>query len=259
MIQYSFRQDVLLRKTAFVTMLFLVILGIQLGNWQLRRAEYKENLANTITSKESLSPLSASEKSWSLNEAIYHQMVADGEWLTSEGVWLDNRPHPNGRDPKTGITTGFNLLMPLKIKVQQQDFIIWVNRGWAPRSFTQRDLVPQILEVNTTVRIKGVVLADAGKTYNFGEENNSTASDGKKLVQNLNIENLSNKLNLPYQPFVLRQENSKDSDGLDRNWPRMDSGASKHNAYALQWYALSLMTFLFWLFTGIRKQSKRLG
>jgi len=134
-----------------------------------------------------------------------------------------------------------------------------VNRGWAPRSFTQRDLVPKILDVNTTVRIKGVVLADAGKTYNFGEENNSTASDGKSLVQNLNIENLSKKMNLPYQPFVLRQESSKDSDGLDRNWPRMDTGATKHNAYALQWYALSLMTLLFWLFTGIRKQSKRLG
>ena len=62
MMQYSIRQDILLRKTAFVTMLFLVILGIQLGNWQLRRAEYKENLASTIASKENLSPLSASEK-----------------------------------------------------------------------------------------------------------------------------------------------------------------------------------------------------
>jgi cytochrome oxidase assembly protein ShyY1 len=240
-------------------MLFLVILGITLGNWQLRRAEFKENLARTIASKENLFPLSASEKSWQLNEAIYHQMVAKGVWLNSEGVWLENRPHPKGRDPKTGITTGFNLVMPLKIKVHQQEYIIWVNRGWAPRSFTQRDLVPKILDVNTIIQIKGVVLADAGKTYNFGEENYASASDGKKLVQNLNIENLSKKLNLPYQPFVLRQESSEDSDGLDRNWPRMDSGASKHNAYALQWYALSLMTFLFWLITGIRKQSKRLG
>jgi cytochrome oxidase assembly protein ShyY1 len=238
-------------------MLFLVLLGILLGNWQLRRAEYKENLARNIASKENLFPLSASEKSWQLNEAIYHQMVADGEWLNSEGVWLDNRPHPNGRDPKTGITTGFNLLMPLKIIVHQQEYIIWVNRGWAPRSFTQRDLVPKILDVSSIVQIKGVVLADAGKTYNLGEENYSTASDGKKLVQNLNIENLSKKLNLPYQPFVLRQGSSADLDGLDRNWPTMDSGASKHNAYALQWYALSLMTFLFWLITGIRKQSKR--
>ncbi len=259
MMQYSIRRDILQRKTAFVMMIFLVILGIELGNWQLRRAEYKENLASTIASKENLYPLSASKKSWQLNEAIYHQMIADGEWLNYEGVWLDNRPHPSGRDPKTGITTGFNLLMPLKIKVNQQDFIIWVNRGWAPRSFTQRDLVPKILDINTRVQIKGVVLADAGKTYNFGEENYSTASDGKRLVQNLNIENLSKKLNLPYQPFVLRQGNSDDLDGLERNWPAMDSGVAKHNAYALQWFALSLMTFLFWLITGIRKQSKRLG
>jgi cytochrome oxidase assembly protein ShyY1 len=259
MMQYSIRQDIFQRKTAFITMLFLVILGIGLGNWQLRRAEYKENLAITIASKTNLHPLSASEKSWQLSEAIYHQMVADGEWLISEGVWLDNRPHPSGRDPKTGITTGFNLLMPLKIKVHHQDFIIWVNRGWAPRSFTQRDLVPKISDMSTRVQVKGLVLADAGKTYNFGEENFSTASDGKRLVQNLNIENLSKKLNLPYLPFVLRQDNSENSDGLDRNWPAMDSGASKHNAYALQWYALSLMTFLFWLITGIRKQSKRLG
>lgn len=258
MIQYSLSYDIYHRKVAFIAMILLVILGIGLGNWQLRRAEYKENLAFSIEQKEQLSPLSASDKRWDLKDAIYHQMIIDGYWLSSEGVWLDNRPHPQGRDPMTGITTGFNLLMPIKIKIQGQDFLVWVNRGWAPRNFSKRDVVPLIDDQNIKVQIKGVVLPDAGKTFNFGQETDARASDGRLLVQNFSIEYFSKKLNLPYQPLVVRQENDT-SDGLDRNWSKMDSGASKHTAYALQWFALAVMTFLFWLFTGIRKQSKRLG
>ena len=185
-------------------------------------------------------------------------MIIDGYWLSAEGVWLDNRPHPQGRDPITGITTGFNLLMPMKIKVKEQDFIIWVNRGWAPRNFSQRDVVPTVNDINTKVQIQGVVFADAGKTYNFGQEVDAKASDGRRLLQNFSIDNFSQKINLPYQPFIVRQD-SEGNDGLDRNWSKMDSGASKHTAYAIQWFALSIMTFFFWLITGLRKQSKRLG
>jgi cytochrome oxidase assembly protein ShyY1 len=258
MIQYSIRRDIAQRKTAFIAMILLVILGICLGNWQLRRATYKEDLATNIAEKEKLNPLSASDKKWELSDALYHQIIIDGYWLNSAGVWLDNRPHPQGRDPITGITTGFNLLMPLKIKVKDQDFIIWVNRGWAPRNFSQRDVVPKVADENAKVQIKGVVFADAGKTYNFGKEVEAKASDGRELIQNFAIANFSQRINLPYQPFIVRQD-SDVNDGLDRHWPKMDSGASKHTAYAFQWFALSIMTFLFWLISGIRKQSKRLG
>ncbi|SMC63187.1 SURF1 family protein [Polynucleobacter kasalickyi] len=258
MIQYSIRQDIGQRKTAFVAMVLLVLLGIGLGNWQLHRAEYKENLASNIAKKEKQNPLSASDKKWELTDAIYHQIIIDGYWLSAEGVWLDNRPHPQGRDPITGITTGFNLLMPMKIKVKEQDFIIWVNRGWAPRNFSQRDVVPTVNDINTKVQIQGVAFADAGKTYNFGQEVDAKASDGRRLLQNFSIANFSQKINLPYQPFIVRQD-SEGNDGLDRNWSKMDSGASKHTAYAIQWFALSIMTFFFWLITGLRKQSKRLG
>ena len=218
MIQFSIRQDISNRRTAFVAMVLLVLLGVGLGNWQLRRAEYKESLAKNIAAKEQLNPLSAADKKWEINDALYHQMIIDGYWLNAEGVWLDNRPHPQGRDPITGITTGFNLLMPLKIKVGEQDYIIWVNRGWAPRSFSQRDVVPKVEDINTKVQIKGVVFADAGKTYNFGKEIDSKASDGRSLIQNFSITHFSQKLNLPYQTFIVRQE-SESNDGLDRHWP----------------------------------------
>ena len=271
MMRYSIYQDVRTRKVAFITALGLIILGIALGLWQLRRGEYKEYLAFEISQKEKLAPYFVSEKIWPTKEVLYHPMVASGRWLSSEGVWLDNRPHPLGRDPKSGISTGFYLIMPLIFNMNGQNHLVWVNRGWAPRSFTQRDLVPEVTTSENLVEVRGVAFADAGKTFAMASSVSSegstpagevrvtaVASDNRPLIQNFSIEETSKKLNLPYQPFLLRQVGPDDSNLLDRQWQLPDSGASKHRAYAVQWFALALMTFLFWIITGIRKQSERL-
>lgn len=262
MVAYSFREDISQRRAAFIAMLVLVLLGIQLGFWQLRRAEYKDQLATELIQKEQLKPISANEKQWKLDQVQFHRMIADGQWIESEGVWLDNRPHPLGRDPKTGITTGLNLLMPLKIQVQQLTYIVWVNRGWAPRNFIQRDQVPEIPSNKNSIQVSGVAFANAGNTLKIADEDGSRASDGRLLLQNFSLEEASKKLNIPAQPFILRQEaislNDGNQDSLDRHWQLPESGAARHRGYAIQWFALTGMTFLFWLITGIRKQSQRL-
>jgi cytochrome oxidase assembly protein ShyY1 len=51
MLSYSILKDIKSSKVAFIAMILLVILGIELGLWQLRRAEYKEQLAMSVAVK----------------------------------------------------------------------------------------------------------------------------------------------------------------------------------------------------------------
>jgi cytochrome oxidase assembly protein ShyY1 len=250
-------QDIKKRPTAFITMLFLVILGVELGLWQLRRAEYKIQKVQEIQSKTQLPFLLANEKEWIVDEALYHRMQASGYWLAKQGVWLENRTHPLGKDPKTGITTGFNLLMPLRLEGKQNN-ILWVNRGWVPRNFNELNVVPTIITSSEKVTVEGVVFPDGGKTLQLSHQTESFASDGLRIQENLKLDEEEQLHQWHQLHFVLRQTNSPITEGLDQLLPAIEKGVNTHYGYAFQWFALAVMTFLFWVITAYRKKSQSL-
>jgi cytochrome oxidase assembly protein ShyY1 len=246
-------QDIKNRRIVFIAMLFLVVLGMELGFWQLRRAEVKIQKAQQIQELAQQPPLIANERYWTLNQALYHRMQATGHWLPERGIWLQNRPHPLGKDPKTGIATGFNLIMPLQL-TSNPEMVLWVNRGWMPRSFEKMNQVTLVKTQTEKVTIEGIVFPDSGKTYQLAPESENKASDGLKIQENLVIDQES-FLGKQLLPFVLREQNTETNDGLDKSLPLPKSGVNTHYGYAFQWFGLALMTFLYWVFTAFRKRS----
>jgi cytochrome oxidase assembly protein ShyY1 len=250
-------QDIKKRPSAFMAMIFLVILGVALGRWQLRRADYKIHLATEIAEKGNAPILSANERDWTFESAGYRKMQAIGYWDVQQGVWLENRTHPLGKDPKTGINTGFNLLMPLKLEGPRNQ-LLWVNRGWVPRDFNQINHVPSIKTPTEKVIIEGIVFPDSGKTLQLSKEVENLASDGLTIKENLDLHIKPDVPNSPYLPFVLKQVSASMDGELDTTIQPYHSGVSTHYGYAFQWFALSVMTFLFWVITGYRKRLKSL-
>jgi cytochrome oxidase assembly protein ShyY1 len=250
-------QDIKKRPIAFIVMVFLVILGIELGFWQLRRADYKIRLSQEIEQKSTLPFLNANAQNWTIEQALYHRLQASGYWIVKEGIWLENRTHPIGKDPKTGITTGFNLLMPFRLEGQDNK-ILWVNRGWAPRSFNELNAVPHINTPSEKVMIEGVVFPDGGKTLQLSDQTDHRASDGLKIKENLKLDEEQQAHQWGQLPFVLRQTNSISSEALDQTLPTVNMGVNTHYGYAFQWFALAVMTFLFWAITAYRKISQSL-
>ena len=246
-------QDIKNRRIAFIAMLFLVFLGLELGFWQLRRAEVKIQKAQQINELAQQTILNANERYWTLDLALYHRMQATGYWMPERAVWLQNRPHPLGKDPKTGIATGFNLIMPLQL-TSSPEMVLWVNRGWIPRSFEQINQVTPIKTQTEIVTVNGIVFPDSGKTYQLAPEAENIASDGLKIQENLVIDQES-FLGKQLLPFVLREQNTETNDGLDKSMPIPKSGVNTHYGYAFQWFGLALMTFLYWGFTAFRKRS----
>ena len=249
-------EDIRRRPVAAIAMIFLVAIGIGLGIWQLKRAAYKEEIAASLLAKEHQNPLSANEKLWSTQEALHHRMIAKGAYLPEQAIWLENRPHPRGRDPVTGITTGFFLLMPLRLS--NSNAIVWVNRGWAPRSFDQLNKVPVITTPKGEIEVEGIVFEAAGKTYELGKDGVGLASDGRVIRENLDLEKMAKVSEEKQFPFVLRQDDDSIKDGLQRLWSTPDSGAEKHLGYAFQWFALALMSLIFWVVTGLRAKRQSL-
>jgi surfeit locus 1 family protein len=249
-------QDIKKRPIACIAMIFLLILGINLGLWQLRRAETKIHQAQEISLKGKLMPLDANSKRWNLDEALYHRMLATGYWIPEQALWLENRPHPLGKDPKTGIATGFNLLVPLRLDTDKKT-ILWVNRGWTARDFQEINRVPDIFFDKNKITIEGIVFPDSGKTYQLAAEVENRASDGRKIQENLVLKDdrtFGNQL----LPFVLREQSTQNTESLDQTLPILKTGVNTHYGYAFQWFSLSLMTFLYWLFSIFRKRSQSL-
>jgi surfeit locus 1 family protein len=70
--------------------------------------------------------------------------------------------------------------------------------------------------------------------------------------QNLVIERIAAETGLRLQPLVVRQTNDA-GDGLVRAWERPDAGVNTHRAYAVQWYALALLTVIVYVALGFQR------
>lgn len=245
------------RPAAAVAMITLISLGIALGVWQLKRAAYKEELAIEFEKATNANPLLVNDPSFKEAAAIHQKIQARGFYIQERGIWLENRPHPLGRDPQTGIATGFYLLMPLRVSSDSKK-ILWVNRGWAPRHFEKLNQVPTIQTPNEEVVIQGVAVLSPSKTFALGKESGLRATDGLPIQENLDLKVEQQKGAEPQFSFIFRQDDQALKDGLQRQWPKPDSGIQKHYGYAFQWFALALMTFVFWAITAYRAHRKSL-
>lgn len=244
--------DIRHRPIAAIATLVLIILGSSLGVWQLKRAAFKEELALKIEQGAKANLIWANDQDLKPEEAINRKVAAKGVFIKDRGIWLENRPHPMGRDPQTGIATGFYLLMPLQLTGDAKK-IIWVNRGWAPRHFEKLNQVPEIVTPTAEVTIEGVALESATKTFALGQESGLRASDGLVIQENIQLAIEQQRHGQPQLPWILRQDNPEIKDGLQRQWPAADTGVQKHLGYAFQWFALALMSLVFWLVTGVRR------
>lgn len=249
--------DIRRRPVAALATVVLISIGLALGIWQLQRASYKEELGAKFEQAAKANPLLINDQLFKSEQAINHKVQAKGFYLKDKGIWLENRPHPLGRDPQTGITTGFYLLMPFQLSGDSKK-IIWVNRGWAPRHFEKMNQVPEIMTPTGELVLTGIALEGASKTYALGKDGNLVASDGLPIQENLDLSKEQKNLGRNQYMFVLRQDDPEYKDGLQRQWPAPDSGVQKHLGYAFQWFALALMSLVFWLVTAYRAKSNSL-
>jgi surfeit locus 1 family protein len=204
---------------------------IALGNWQTRRAQEKRALAAKVDAALNGPPLRLPAKPVAAADFALRRVVAQGEFVPAHTIFLDNKIH-QGR-------VGYEVITPLRLA--GGPLHVLVDRGWVPAG-PSREVLPQVPTPGGNQRIEGIALAHLPQAL---EPLHGSLPRGR-VWQNLRLDEFSRVSGLAVQPLVIEQRSAA-ADGLLRDWTPPESGATRNESYALQWYlfaALALVLFV---------------
>ena len=216
--------------------LFFFVLTLWLGNWQTGRAETKRVLQARYDKAVSEAPVHVGSTLLDRDSVLYRKLEVEGAFDDAHTILLDNRVF-NG-------VAGYHVLTPLKIS--GGELAILVNRGWVAAGRT-RDQVPVPPTPRGTVKLEGMAVDPHTRYLEL-----APAAPQGRVWQNLDFARYAASAGLKLQPVLLLQI-SPTADGLQRAWPRPDTGVSMHVSYAIQWYSLATTLIVLWLVTNVKR------
>lgn len=253
-----------------VAAIMAAAITLKLGFWQLSRAQEKLALQASIQTQAALPNLDAtallgaiskstSEQGASASNILHRAITLTGHWLPQHTLYLDNRQ----MDAKPGLF----VLTPFEFEDTSKATkkIILVQRGWMPRNFLDRNKLPEVATETTLVSIVGRIALSPSKLFEFNGANNGS------IRQNIEIEGLAKEFKIDLLPYSLLQLDQVDTNAakvaatdqkergvqLLRNWSQPSFGAEKNYGYMVQWWALSALILLLYVwFQFIRSATK---
>ena len=228
-----------------VVALGVCALTFRLGLWQLGRAHEKEQQhALQIAQRARPAMLNPDVlRAGASDTALLQRPVQlQGEWLAGHTVYLANR--------SMGARVGFWVLTPLRL---QDQAVVMVVRGWAPRDLTYSDKLPPVETPTGGVTVRGHWVPAPSQMMELASTQTRATEGFVALRQNIDLSDFARESGLQVLGTV--QQTGEPSEGLWRDWPTILTGADKNRAYALQWFALSaLCAGLFIWFQIIQKR-----
>jgi surfeit locus 1 family protein len=230
--------------------LLLVILTVNLGAWQLRRADEKRVLQSQRDEMAKTAPRTWLPGPTALAPVAGQSVQLRGEFLEQKTVLIDNRS-------RNGVA-GLHVVTPLRLRnegaADSSESYVLVLRGWIARLPGEHKQLPSVKTPSGVQVVSGLALADLGKApYLASGAPHSLGS----AWPHVDLSEYAKLSGLTIAPFVVRQF-SDTPDGLMRDWPLPANEVDKHLGYAFQWFALALTVVGLWLyFALIRPPAKR--
>lgn len=231
------------RFIPFVAAVVVAAIGLSLGNWQMRRAHQKHEIAERLEVRKQLPAVPFEQLPGQIEQAEFRTVSLIGRFVTEWPLYLDNRPL-NGQ-------VGRYVMMPFRLASNGQ--VVLVQRGWVVRDAQDRTRLPVLVTPDAELVLTGRVLADVGHVLQLGQDE---ALHPNAIVQNLNLPQLAQASRMKFAPYVVAQT-SDDGDHLVRDWPQAGSGEDRHLGYAFQWYALAATSLLFFVVTGFKRGKQK--
>ena len=209
---------------------------LSLGQWQLNRAAEKRAIQEQRDKQGERSALDNAAFMALSNplEELHRPVQLKGHWLADQTVFLDNR--------QMNAKPGLYVITPLKI--EGSSAVVVVQRGWIARNFEDRTQLPKVRTLTGTVVVEGRIAPPPSKLYEMG------GPDSGVIRQNLDLSLFSAETGLPLLSMSIQQSGAA-SDGLLREWPVVGTGVEKHYGYAFQWFALSALIALLYVWFQI--------
>ena len=203
-----------------------LLLTLSLGIWQMSRAAEKLAVQASIDQKNNLGQLSTAQlfTAEPVETLLHRRVKLQGKWLTDATIFLENR-QMNGRP-------GFFVVTPL-LSAESPKAVL-VLRGWIPRNFQDREALAPVDTPTRVVEIAGRLVGPPSDLYDFG------GVERGPIRQNLDVVRLTAELDVPLLALAVQQEGGT-ADGLQRSWSQPNVGVEKHHGYAFQWFGLSAL------------------
>lgn len=233
---------------------------VSLGRWQLSRAAQKEALQARIDAQKQKPPLSQAQF-LALGEAVgelHRPVQLRGLWLTAQTVYLDNRQMHG--------TPGFYVLTPFALEGSEQT--VMVQRGWVQRNFVDRTQLGVVETPSGIVELTALIEPPPSHLFELGSKaapapaasapapapaaSGPTApapgiQGSSPIRQNLDLEAFRAETQLPLRTDVSLQQSGPASEGLQRDWPAPALGLERHYGYAFQWFGLSALVVILYV------------
>lgn len=213
------------------------LLFVNLGRWQLERAQQKDILFASFEQQQQPAAPDGLASNESVEKSRYQHRKVYGHYDSAHQFLLDNMVHEG--------QVGFQVLTPLILPDRQRALLI--NRGWIPLVGNRQNL-PQVT-VDTGLRqVTGRIdrLPRAG--FRPGPGVTGARPDWPRLALFPTASELEDVLDYPLFDFVLLLD-KREPDGYLRQWRPTVMSANQHRGYAFQWFAMATVIMI--LFTAL--------
>ena len=226
---------------AIIITISFVIIFIELGKWQLSRAEEKNTQYEKLEQYAKQPAVKLSGTLVKLKDFQYREIEVNGEYLSEYTIYLDNKIY-QGR-------AGYHVITPLKIANSELHVVI--NRGWVAIG-NDRSVLPPVVEVKGELKVTGIAASPETKTLDLSDK----VIEGQ-IWDNFNLQRYQEVTGLAMQPLMLLQR-SEEKDGLIRDWSKPNSGASKNIGYAVQWFSLAATAIIIFIILNVKRRNKKI-
>jgi len=225
-----------------VVVLPLGLVCLWLGNWQLDRAEQKQALFSAFENARQTTLGSALRERDVGEEISFARVSASGHFEPTWHLLLDNKIE--GGQAGVHVYTLFR---------SSGGSTILVNRGWLPMP-PDRSSLPVFKTPDGLVEISGMLINQPQEGVKLGQPDELSSLDGPRLVTYLSIEDLQSNLDEPVSSQLILLDPSSQVGFGKRDWRPAVMKPVQHQAYAFQWFSISVALLIIWLVLGLRRK-----
>lgn len=212
-----------------------MVLFVNLGAWQLERAEEKRAIEAAFAGAHEGAAVTVvndieSDSGGREGDAVdlYQPLSASGRYLPDRQFLIDNMIL-DGR-------VGYFVVTPFELSSHEP--LLLVNRGWVPKS-PATDIASEI-DVDAPAP-RETITGKAGNLPRVGiraGEPFAGVDDWPRIANWPTLDELAAALDREVLPFILLADPEPGSD-LVRRWEPRQAGPMRHIGYAVQWFALA--------------------
>jgi surfeit locus 1 family protein len=226
-----------------LTLLYVLVLPVllRLGFWQLSREAEKEQLLEVYASRQFELPVPLSNLD-ATADLQYMQVEFSGAPDNDHLFLLDNRID-QGR-------VGYEVVQPVR---SDEGMWVLVNRGWIAQGLSRADL-PEIAPLPPRMNLRGTVYMQVGEPVVLSDE--LMSAGWPKVIQVLDPAGMQSAAALDGLTFPHTVRIAPGQSGaLLTNWPVINLSPEMHRGYAVQWFAMSFMLTLLYLYYSTRRDT----